>query len=291
MRYEGPIYRPPSEADSLLIQATAGCPHNRCTFCLVYKKGPRFRVRPVPEIIEDMREARQSLGESVRTMFLPAGNSIVMPTDELAQVCRAAREIFPLLERITVYGSSRYILDKGEEELRKLARAGLSRVHVGLESGSDEVLRRIKKGASRQEQIAAGGMLNRAGIENSTYVMLGIGGRELTLEHARETASAITAICPDFVRVRTFLPKANTPVLKQIEKGEFEVVSPHEALTELKVLIASIDCRTRLTSDHYTNYLNAEGSLPKDRPRLLDLVDRALALDEGCFRPVYVGRQ
>lgn len=291
MRYEGPIYRPPSEADSLLIQATVGCPHNRCTFCLVYKKGPRFRVRPVPEIIEDMREARQSLGESVRTMFLPAGNSIVMPTDELAQVCRAAREIFPLLERITVYGSSRYILDKGEEELRKLARAGLSRVHVGLESGSDEVLRRIKKGASRQEQIAAGGMLNRAGIENSTYVMLGIGGRELTLEHARETASAITAIRPDFVRVRTFLPKVNTPLLRQIEKGEFEVVSPHEALTELRWLVAGIDCDTRLTSDHYTNYLNAEGSLPKDRPRLLDLVDRALALDEDCFRPVYVGRQ
>jgi histone acetyltransferase (RNA polymerase elongator complex component) len=162
---------------------------------------------------------------------------------------------------------------------------------VGLESGSDEVLRRIKKGASRQEQIQAGQMLVRAGIENSTYVMLGIGGRELTSEHAQDTASAVSAISPDMVRIRTFLPKMNTPLLRQIEKGEFEMVSPHEALHELRTIIASLECETGLASDHYTNYVNAEGTLPRDRQRLLGLVDRALAMDEACFRPVYVGSQ
>jgi hypothetical protein len=134
-------------------------------------------------------------------------------------------------------------------------------------------------------------MLVRAGIENSTYVMLGIGGRELTSEHAQDTASAVSAISPDMVRIRTFLPKVDTPLLRGIEKGEFEVVSPHEALTELRTFISGVECETRLASDHYTNYVNAEGSLPWDRQRLLGLVDRALAMDEGCFRPVYVGTQ
>ena len=291
MRYEGPIYRPPSEADSLLIQATAGCPHNKCTFCMVYKQGPKYRVRPVSEVIEDMQEARRNLGDAVRTMFLPAGNSMAVPADQLVEICQAAREIFPLLERITVYGSSRTILDKGEGDLRRLARAGLSRVHVGLESGDDDVLRSIKKGTTRQEQIEAGQMLVRAGIENSTYVMLGIGGRARTRAHAQATASAISRIRPDCVRVRTFLPKVNTPLLREIEKGEFEVVSPYEALTELRTLVAGVECETGLASDHYTNYVNAEGVLPRDRKRLLEMVDRALAMDEGCFRPVYVGSQ
>ncbi|MCF8106403.1 MAG: radical SAM protein [Desulfohalobiaceae bacterium] len=291
MRYKGPIYRPPSEAGSLLIQATAGCPHNKCTFCLVYKKGPRFKVRPVSEVIEDLESARQQLGQGVLTLFFPAGNSIAVPTDQLLEMCRAAREKFPRLERITVYGSARYILEKGDEDLQRLAAAGLSRIHVGLESGSDEVLKKIKKGADRQEQIAAGQMLRRAGIENSTYVMLGIGGRALSREHARDTASAVNMIHPDFVRVRTFLPKANTPLLRQIEKGAFDVVSPHEALIELRYLLENITLETRLTSDHYTNYVNAEGDLPRDRARLLEMVDQALARDENCFREVYVGRE
>ena len=219
MRYQGPIYRPPSEADSLLIQATVGCPHNKCTFCIVYKNGPKFKVRPTSEIIKDMYAARDQFGpSSVRTMFLPAGNSIAVPTAELVHIFQAAREIFPLLERITVYGSARYILDKGEDDVMRLAESGLSRIHVGLESGNDQVLRQIKKGAARPDQIQAGQMLSKAGIENSTYVMLGIGGRELTREHAQDTASAVNAISPDFVRVRTFLPKIDTHLLRKVEK-------------------------------------------------------------------------
>ncbi|MBW2031534.1 MAG: radical SAM protein, partial [Deltaproteobacteria bacterium] len=164
MRYEGPIYRPPSEADSLLIQATVGCPHNKCTFCMVYKKGPPYRVRPVKEICDDIREARDIYGPHVRTLFFPAGNTIAMPTEDLAAICRFAREQFPSLERITVYGSSQYIARKGLRELRTLKESGLSRIHVGLESGDDEVLRRVKKGTTASEQVEAGRWVKKAGI-------------------------------------------------------------------------------------------------------------------------------
>ncbi|OQY57362.1 MAG: hypothetical protein B6245_17130 [Desulfobacteraceae bacterium 4572_88] len=137
MHYEGPIYRPPSEAHSLLIQATVGCPHNRCTFCMTYKNGPRFRIRKPDEIKADILEAREDHGEGVRTLFFPAGNTIAMKTDDLCEICQFSRKIFPNLERITVYGSSQFIHKKGPDDLRRLADAGLSRIHVGLESGDD----------------------------------------------------------------------------------------------------------------------------------------------------------
>ncbi|MFW6284133.1 MAG: radical SAM protein, partial [Desulfosalsimonas sp.] len=189
MRYEGPIYRPPSEADSLLIQATVGCPHNKCTFCMVYKKGPKYRVRPAEEVIEDLKAARSVHGSRVRTIFFPAGNTIAAPVETLEAVFKAACSIFPELRRITVYGSSRYILEKGEAGLGRLSAAGLTRIHVGLESGNEAVLADIKKGAARADQIRAAKMMKAAGIENSSYVMLGIGGKNLSTAHATDTAS------------------------------------------------------------------------------------------------------
>ena len=177
LRYEGPIYRPPSEADSLLLQATIGCPHNRCTFCMVYKNGPRFRIRPVHEIREDLLDAKKLHGSRVQTLFLPAGNTIAMKTEQLAEVCCFARSIFPGLERITVYGSSQFIHMKGPEQLKALARSGLSRIHVGLESGDDVILKRIRKGTHGQQQIEVCQWVLRAGIEVSLYVILGVGGQ------------------------------------------------------------------------------------------------------------------
>ncbi len=291
MRYEGPIYRPPSEADSLLIQATVGCPHNKCTFCLVYKKGPKFRIRPAKEIIEDMYEARQTYGKNIRSVFFPAGNTIAMPTDSLAKICSQAKKIFPFLQRITVYGSAQYIWAKGEKDLKILAEAGLSRIHVGLESGDDTVLERIKKGSTRQQQIEAGQLLAKAGIENSTYIMLGIGGLDRSKEHALATASALNEIQPDFLRIRTFLPKINTLLLKQIEKGQFQVLSPHQILREAKLLLENLYANTRLYSDHYTNYINLEGKLPEDKTELLSQLDEALTWPEKCFRPFFIGTE
>ncbi len=291
MRYEGPIYRPPSEAQSLLIQATIGCPHNRCTFCMPYKKGPRYKVRDLAEIKEDLRAARDVYGPNVRTLFFPAGNTIAMKTDDLCEICRFSREVFPRLQRITVYGSSQYVVKKGIQGLKRLAEAGLSRIHVGLESGDDVILKRIRKGTTCAEQIQAGRWVMEAGIELSLYVILGIGGKERTDPHAVETANVINMLAPDFLRLRTFVPKINTPLLEEVQKGTFQMLSPHEVLQETRMLLKEISATTHLTSDHYTNYINLEGRLPDDMPRLLELIDIALTRDESTFRPHFVGTE
>ena len=291
MHYEGPIYRPPSEADSLLIQATVGCPHNKCTFCMVYKKGPRFRVRSVEGIEADLLEARNVYGRNVQTLFFPAGNTIAMPTDDLARICLYARSLFPELKRITVYGSSQYIHRKGLEKLIRLRNAGLSRIHVGLESGDDEVLRRIKKGTDSTEQVEAGLWTREAGIELSVYVVLGIGGLERTLAHARETAFVLNAMNPEFIRVRTFLPKMNTLMLHQIKKGRFQVLSPHEVLKELAFILENLNVTSKIRSDHYTNYLDVSGDMPADKDRMLSSIQNGLKQDERYFRSMYVGTQ
>ena len=291
MRYEGPIYRPPSEADSLLIQATVGCPHNKCTFCMTYKKGPPFRVRSVQEIKEDLEKAKDTFGDFIQTLFFPAGNTIAMPKEDLEQICSCARSIFPRLKRITVYGSSRYIHKKGLADLMKLKESGLSRIHVGLESGDDEVLKRIKKGTNAAEQIEAGLWVREAGIELSEYIILGIGGNERSHAHALETARVLNAINPHFIRLRTFLPKINTLLLHQIRKGKFQMLTAHEVLKETRQIIEDLDVTSMIYSDHYTNYVNVSGRMPDDKKRMLQVIDRALDKDEREFRAVYVGTQ
>jgi radical SAM superfamily enzyme YgiQ (UPF0313 family) len=291
LRYEGPIYRPPSEADSLLIQATVGCPHNKCSFCMIYKQGPPYRVRPVAAICADLDTAHEVYGDGVRTLFFPAGNTIAMPTMDLAAICRHARERFPALARITVYGSSPYILKKGLADLRALRAAGLSRIHVGLESGDDTVLARIKKGTTAAEQIEAGLMVKAAGIELSEYVILGIGGTARSQPHAMNTAKTLTAIAPDFVRLRTLVPKINTLLLHQIKRGRFQTLTPHQVLAETRLLLAHLECTTRLASDHYSNYINLSGRLPEDKARLLAEIDTALTWAAERFRPTVVGTQ
>ncbi|WP_028580506.1 radical SAM protein [Desulfogranum japonicum] len=291
MQYEGPIYRPPSEADSLLIQATVGCPHNRCTFCMVYKNGPPFKIRPVADIIADLNQASESCSPLVTTLFFPAGNTIAMKTEQLSMICRHAHSVFPHLQRITVYGSSQYIHQKGEQELRELAQAGLSRIHVGLESGDDVILQRVCKGTTRQQQIEAGRYVMEAGIELSMYVLLGIGGVERSFEHAQATAFALNAINPTYIRLRTFLPKIHTPMLEDVEAGVFQMLGPHGVLRETREFLTSLDVTSQLTSDHYTNYVNIFGQLPHDTPRMLKELDLALQRAEGSFRPVYIGTQ
>ena len=291
MRYEGPIYRPPSEADSLLIQATIGCPHNKCTFCMVYKNGPRYKVRDVKDIKADILKARDIYRDHVRTLFLPAGNTIAMKTDDLCDILKFANETFSTLERITVYGSSQYIHKKGPQGLKRLADAGLSRIHVGLESGDDIILKRIEKGTSGKEQIEAGRWVIEAGIELSLYVVLGIGGKDRTDAHARETARVLNEIVPDFIRLRTFVPKINTPLLTEVQNGSFQMLSPHEVFQEVALLIKELQATSYLTSDHYTNYINLEGKLPEERKRLLDKINIALKQDEASFRPVFIGTE
>jgi radical SAM superfamily enzyme YgiQ (UPF0313 family) len=258
---------------------------------MVYKKGPPYRVRPVDEICEDIREARRRYGDLIRTLFFPAGNTIAMSTQELSAICRYAGNQFPGLERITVYGSSKYIIKKGLDDLKKIRESGLSRIHAGLESGDDEILKRVKKGADASEQIRAGIWAREAGFELSEYVILGLGGLERSREHALATAKVINEIGPHYVRLRTLVPKINTLLLHQIERGHFQLLSPHQVLKETYDLIKYITRHTLLTSDHYTNYINLEGRLPEDRERLLSEIETALMRDEDQFRPLLIGRE
>jgi radical SAM superfamily enzyme YgiQ (UPF0313 family) len=243
------------------------------------------------EIKKDLRKARDAYGSNVRTLFFPAGNTIAMKTDDLCEICRFSKQVFPQLERITVYGSSQYIVKKKPQGLKRLAAAGLSRIHVGLESGDDVILKRIRKGTNSEEQIQAGIWVMEAGIELSAYVILGIGGKERTKSHATKTAEVINQIAPDFLRVRTFVPKINTPLLEEVQNGSFQMLSPHEVLQETRMLLKGISASTYLTSDHYTNYINLEGRLPDDTPGLLELIDAALNRDESTFRPHFVGME
>ena len=291
MRYEGPIYRPPSEADSLLVQATVGCPHNRCTFCMVYKDGVKFKVRPTEEIKADLLEARRDYGDRVRTIFFPAGNTIAMPGAALAEICRFSHSLFPRLERITVYGSAQYIYRKGPDQLRTLAEAGLGRLHMGLESGDDEILARVQKGADARVQVAAGRLARDSGLELNTYVILGLGGQERTAAHARETARALNEMQPHVVRLRTLVPKINTPLLEDVQAGRFRMLTPHQVIAETMALLQGIEAPTVVASDHYTNYVNLSGSLPRDKEAMLQVLARALRQDESSFRPFFIGTQ
>ena len=219
MRYEGTIYRPPSEAHSLLIQCTIGCPHNRCTFCGMYKD-KQFRIRSVADIREDLTSAREYYGDTVRSLFLPDGNTILMKTAELVEILNYARELFPELSRITMYGSAQFLNLKTQAELSALRQAGLDRIHSGMESGDDVTLKNICKGSTAAEIISAGRKVIDAGMELSEYVLIGIGGLARSQEHALESARVLNAIRPDFIRLRTLIPMQGTPLHESYCSGE-----------------------------------------------------------------------
>ena len=291
LRYEGPIYRPPSEAHSLLVQATIGCPHNKCTFCMVYKNGPPFKIRPIEEIKEDLQWAKNNLGTHIQTIFFPSGNTIIMKTPDLIDILSYTKKLFPNLQRITVYGSSQYIVKKGLDDMKKIADAGLTRIHVGLETGDDVILKQVKKGTTASEQIQAGNITKQAGIQLSEYIVLGLGGTKRTKEHIQNTTKALNATNPEFIRIRTLLPKINTPLLEDIQNGKFQLLSPYQILHELYTLIQGLSVTSQLTSDHYTNYLPINGKLPNEKNKMLKEIEEALKRDESAFRKPYIGTE
>jgi radical SAM superfamily enzyme YgiQ (UPF0313 family) len=222
---------------------------------------------------------------------LPAGNTIAMPAPALAEVCRYSYDRLPNLTRITVYGSSQYICRKGPAQLLTLAQAGLGRIHVGVESGDAAILARIRKGATAEDHILAGQLARGAGISLHAYVMLGIGGQPGSQAHARETARVINAMVPAVVRLRTFVPKVNTPLLQDVQAGRFQMLTPHQVLAETVALLSQINVPLLVASDHYTNYLDVAGQLPDDRDAMLEQLRQALTRDETSFRPFFIGSQ
>jgi radical SAM superfamily enzyme YgiQ (UPF0313 family) len=284
MRYEGTVYRPPSEAGSLIIQATIGCPHNRCAFCAMYSDAT-FRRRPLEEVVEDLDLALDAHGPGVRTIFLADGNTAALPTDMLTALGEAARQRFPKLERITMYGSAKFLAKKSGEEWRRIGAAGITRVHSGLESGDPVTLEQIRKGVGPDQAARAFNHVMAAGIELSVYLMVGVAGRERSKEHAAGSAEVLNRAAPDFVRLRTFVPALGTEWCDRWRRGDLTLLDAHEALAETRLLVERLRGPTVLLSDHISNFLDVHGRLPDDRELMLATIDDALELPLTRFRP------
>lgn len=283
MRYEGDVYRPPSEAHSLIVQLTIGCARNTCTFCTMYKR-KTFRVRPLADVIADLEEISQSHRLEVDRIFLADGDALVVKTQDIITILDKAYALFPRLERITMYGAAQDVLLKSHEELVSLREHGLEMVYIGAESGSDEILQDVKKGVSSAEIIEACLRLKAAGLKVSMTLITGLGGRPKTREHAIMSAKLVTATKPDYLGLLTLHLEAGTPLAQDYLEGRFDILSPLEYLQEQKLFLESVDSEgTVLRSNHVSNYVALAGVLNRDRQKMIDQLQRAL--ESGKIRP------
>ena len=275
MRYEGIVYRPPSEARSLIVQVTIGCAHNTCTFCNMYK-ATDFRVRSMEEIMEDLREAHNSYGAYVQKVFLADGDALVLQTEKLLEILKAVRELFPNCTRVASYGTAQDILRKSEEELKSLQKAGLGIVYVGAESGDDEILASICKGVTAEELKAAGQKLKRCGIQTSVTLISGLGGRSKVEEHARSCAELISAMNPEYASFLTLRLYEGTPMYDDVVTGRFERITADEIVDEMKIFLEHVDSPgTVFRTNHASNYVVLAGNLNEDIPSMLAQLDEA----------------
>ncbi len=285
MRYYGTVIRPPSEADSYILQVTYGCSHNHCTFCGTYLDKP-FQVRPVDDVRQDIALARQVLPET-RRVFLADGNALVLSAGRLVPVLDALAAAFPHLQRVGAYANARDLLQKSRSELRQLREKGLRIVYLGLESGSDEVLRRIEKGATAAEMIEAVQHAQAEDIRVSVIGLLGIGGSDLSAAHAEATGRVVSAMDPRYLSLLTLMLVPGTPLYAQWREGAFHPLEPEALLSELRQIILHLEglsgCIFR--TNHASNYLPLAGTLPKDKPRLLTTLDTALRSGRAALRP------
>jgi radical SAM superfamily enzyme YgiQ (UPF0313 family) len=284
--YEEPLYRPPSEAGSLLIQATVGCSWAHCTYCISSVEG-RFAVRPRADILQDLAEARRLYGPQVRKLFLLAQNALVLPTNDLLQISATAHELFPGLQQISLYAHPLDLLNKTPAELKAIYDSGVTLLYVGLESGNDEVLRRVKKHSTAEKSIRACRRALEAGLRLSCTVIIGLGGRELTREQARDTGQMISAISPHYLGCLTLLPYPGSELQRRVAQGTFASLSTHEVLEEFRIMLENIGPLERpcvFRANHASNYLSLAGDLPADRDRLIREVRAAQARPEA-LRP------
>lgn len=306
MQYESLPIRPPNEARSLLVRATRYCPWGRCIFCYgILWDRRKLELRPVEDIKQDIlamkahahqitewaveNDAKDRIeqaavynnvlwltNEGVRTAFIGDSDSLIMKTDDLVEVLEFLYQTFPTLERVTSYGRAKTAVRKTPESLKRLHDAGLTRLHLGLETGDDELLKYINKGATAVEMIEAGRKIKESGISLSEYVLLGIGGQDRWREHAEGTARVLNAIDPDFIRARTLMVVPGTPLYDKVEQGEFKQLSPEGILHEERLLIENLEVNSEFVSDHVSNYLPLDGKLPGAKKEMLELLDKFL---------------
>ncbi|MFP4641684.1 MAG: radical SAM protein [Dehalococcoidia bacterium] len=316
MQYELPRIRPPSEARSLLVRATRNCPWSKCIFCygIPYNR-EKFELRPVEDVKNDIRamkevadeikDAAERMGygdkveqvaaangilwltdEGVKTAFIGDSNSLIMKTDDLIEIIRFLYETFPTLERVTSYARGDTARKKSLEDLKRLHEAGLTRLHLGLETGDDELLEYIRKGATADEMIEAGKKVKESGISISEYIILGMGGKDKWQQHAVGTARVLNAIDPDFIRVRTLMVLPGTPLEEKVNSGEFKLSSTEDILREERLLIELLGVHSQFVSDHVSNYLPVEGKFPDDKEKMLESLDQILSMPEDSRNQV-----
>ena len=289
LRYEGTLYRPPSEADSLILQATIGCSYNECTFCAMYRD-KRFRVRKIEELRAEIAWAKSAVGTRVAKVFLADGDALIAKTSYLHDVLTALRDAFPNLRRVSCYSSPQSLDVRSVEEMTKLRAAGLTQYYLGIESGHDAVLAKLKKGVDSAEMIRVAGKASAAGVKLSTMILLGAGARALSLEHARESARVVNAIQPRFVSTLVITPVEGTPLFEEAQRGELDELTPEETARELREFVSGLELRGSVfRSNHASNYLAVGGNLPKDKAAILAALDEALADPEDApFRPEWM---
>ena len=299
IEYEGRVFRPPSEAYSLIVQVTIGCSHNKCTFCDMYKE-KQFRVRKLDEIkadfdaaraayrrvdrifladgevLEDFRIARRTYAR-VGRIFLADGDALMCRPEHMAEILRYIRQVFPECERVTSYGSPASILVKKQEDLNMLHELGLEMIYLGLESGSDEVLRRVNKGETADEIVHAGLMVKEAGMKLSVTCIAGLGSLELSEEHAVKTAEALSRMKPEYIGLLTLLFELPTPLMRDWQEGRFYLMNPIEIAHETLILLEHIDSEGSIfRANHASNYVNLAGTLNRDREAMCQRLRQAL---------------
>ncbi|HAR34152.1 MAG TPA: radical SAM protein [Desulfobacter sp.] len=275
MHYEGMIIRPPSEANSILLQVTLGCSHNKCTFCGTYRE-KRFNIKKDDVIFGDIEFARKHCRRQNR-LFLCDGDALILPMKRLVPILERIRDRLPWVERVGVYANTKSINMKTDEELALLHNLGLNIAYMGLESGDNKVLEAIRKGADADKMIAMGKKLKKAGIKVSVTVLLGLGGPKGSLDHARETGRVLTAMDPDFVGALSLMLIPGTELHDQYVKGDFQLLGPDEMLTELGAMISATNLTDGLFhANHASNYLPIRAHLPRDKEKTLELISQAL---------------
>jgi radical SAM superfamily enzyme YgiQ (UPF0313 family) len=284
MRYEGKIYRPPSEADSYILQATIGCSWNHCTYCDMYRD-KAFRVRDLDETLADIRTAAKSFGENVTKVFVADGDALVLDLRHWEAILPACHDAFPRMKRVSAYATAVNINEKSDAELKRLRELGLSLLYMGPETGDDVTFKRIAKGSNFDEHVEAARRAHEAGMKVSAIFLLGAGGTERSREHAEGSARLISAMDPEFVSALTLTIIPGTPIAKMQAAGKFTLPSVTRMLEELRTMVAAASPTDAIfRTNHASNYLPLAGRLPQDRDRIVEALDKALS-GEIALRP------
>lgn len=277
MRYVGKVYRPPSEADAYLLQATIGCSWNKCTYCDMYRDKPKFSLRNLDEVIEDMRMAASRSGTHIQKLFVMDGDALCMPMDRWRVILKLAYKLYPNLRRVSCYAMARNILEKTQEEMNELRHLGLKQLYIGPESGDDITLKRIAKGSTADQHIEAAKRAKEAGMKMSVIFLLGSGGIERSQEHAKASAELAGAMDPDFLSALTLTVIPNTPMARMEANGRFVMPDKRMLLEELYTFIEhSNPTGAIFRTNHASNYLPIAGTLPHDKDPMLDIIAGAL---------------